>query len=222
MSPAISESDAPEGGRRRPSQLRSQRRVAAILDAAAAEIVDAGGVDGATTQAIAKRARTSVGSIYQFFPNREGVVRALAARYLAELRRVYEAALSFDAVSLPVEELIARVVEPLAAFHTRNPAYPYVYHATSAPGAPGASAGPEREFKDAVLRLAAGMIAARAPHVAPARAAGHAALVLETMHAVLRASVGLPAAERAAMARELTRMLTLYAADVEAPPRRRS
>lgn len=207
--------------RRRPSQLRSQRRVAAILDAAAAVIVEQGGVEGATTQAIAKRARTSVGSLYQFFANRDAVVRALAARYLGELRRVYEAALTFDAVTLPVEALIARVVEPLAAFHARNPAYPYVYHATSAPGAAaaGRDEGPEREFKEAVLRLTAGMIAARAPHLTPARAATHAALVLETMHAVLRASVGLPPAERAAMARELTRMLTLYAAAVEAPAR---
>jgi AcrR family transcriptional regulator len=188
-----------------------------MLDAAAAVIVESGGVEGASMQAIAERARTSVASIYQFFPNRDGVVRALAARYLGELRRVYEGVLSFDAVALPVEELVARIVEPLAAFHARTPAYPYVYHATSGPGA---AAGPEGEFKEAVVRLAASLIAARAPHVAPARAAVHAALVLETMHAVLRTSVGLPRAGRAALVAELARMLRLYAADVEAPPPR--
>ena len=202
--------------RRRPSQLRSQRRVEAILDAAAAVIVEAGGVDGATTQAIAERAWTSVGSLYQFFPNRDGVVQALAARYLGELQELYAGALSFDAVALPVEALMARIVEPLAAFHARNPAYPHVYHATT--GVPGAAAGREREHQDAVVRLAASLITARAPHVTPARAALHAALVLETIHAVLRTTVGLPAAARTALVRDLARMLTLYAADVETPP----
>ena len=68
-------------------QERGQRRIAAILDAAAA-LFTSRGVEGTTMSAIAAQSETSIGSLYQFFPNREALVEALAEQYLADWQRM--------------------------------------------------------------------------------------------------------------------------------------
>jgi AcrR family transcriptional regulator len=61
--------------------------MAAILEAAAA-LFTSRGVEGTTMSAIAAQSRTSIGSLYQFFPNREALVEALAEQYLADWQRM--------------------------------------------------------------------------------------------------------------------------------------
>src|SRR3954454_149059 len=65
--------------RRTPVQERSAARVQRMLDAAAA-LLDEVGYDATTTSLIASRAGVSVGSLYQFFPDRRAVLQALAVR----------------------------------------------------------------------------------------------------------------------------------------------
>lgn len=65
--------------RKTPRQQRSAATVAAILEAAA-HILEVGGFDGYTTNAVAARAGVSIGSVYQYFPNRDSVTRALIER----------------------------------------------------------------------------------------------------------------------------------------------
>ena len=60
-------------------QERSAARVQRMLDAAAA-LLDEVGYDATTTSLIASRAGVSVGSLYQFFPDRRAVLQALAVR----------------------------------------------------------------------------------------------------------------------------------------------
>lgn len=67
--------------RRQPVQRRSARRVEQMLDACA-ELISEHGSDGVTTTLIAKRAGVAVGSLYQFFPDKKAVIRALTHRYL--------------------------------------------------------------------------------------------------------------------------------------------
>lgn len=62
--------------RKRPKQRRAEETVAAILEAAH-RILAKAGVDGLTTKRIADVAGVSVGSLYQYFPNKEAVVAAL-------------------------------------------------------------------------------------------------------------------------------------------------
>jgi len=62
--------------RKQPRQRRSAVTVAAILEAAA-RILETTGYDGYTTNAVAARAGVSVGSLYQYFPNRDAITRAL-------------------------------------------------------------------------------------------------------------------------------------------------
>jgi AcrR family transcriptional regulator len=65
--------------RRTPVQERSAARVQRMLDAAAS-LLDEVGYEATTTSLIASRAGVSVGSLYQFFPDRRAVLRALALR----------------------------------------------------------------------------------------------------------------------------------------------
>jgi AcrR family transcriptional regulator len=65
--------------RRTPVQERSAARVQRMLDAAAS-LLDEVGYEATTTSLIAARAGVSVGSLYQFFPDRRAVLRALALR----------------------------------------------------------------------------------------------------------------------------------------------
>jgi AcrR family transcriptional regulator len=62
-------------------QRRSAERVQRMLDAAA-ELVAIHGYDAVTTTLIADRANVSIGSLYQFFPDKQAVVRAVALRNL--------------------------------------------------------------------------------------------------------------------------------------------
>lgn len=62
-----------------PSQARARRTVELILEASA-QILVAGGEEGLTTNHIAERAGFSIGTLYQYFPNRESILDALIDR----------------------------------------------------------------------------------------------------------------------------------------------
>jgi AcrR family transcriptional regulator len=79
--------------RKRPRQARSRATVEAILEATVRVLV-ARGYQGTTTIAVAARAGVSVGSLYQYFPNKESLVAALVDRHKAELVACVEAALA--------------------------------------------------------------------------------------------------------------------------------
>ena len=66
--------------RKSPRQDRSRATVEAILAAAAQVLVDRG-YEAATTARIADRAGVSIGSLYQYFPNKEALVAALVERF---------------------------------------------------------------------------------------------------------------------------------------------
>ncbi len=65
--------------RRQPVQGRSAARVQRMLDATA-DLLDEVGHERLTTSGIASRAGVSVGSLYQFFPDKHAIVAALARR----------------------------------------------------------------------------------------------------------------------------------------------
>ncbi|KCZ89007.1 TetR/AcrR family transcriptional regulator [Hyphomonas jannaschiana] len=70
--------------RKAPVQARSAATVEAILEAAA-HILENEGFDGYTTNAIARRAGVSIGSLYQYFPNKDAVTAALVMADAARL-----------------------------------------------------------------------------------------------------------------------------------------
>ncbi len=96
-------------------QPRGLRRVDEILDAAARVFAEFG-YDAATTHAIASQAEMSHGSLYQFFPNKEAIAHALAARYLKQLHEQYENAFAAYEVSLPLSAFLDLLIDPLTVF----------------------------------------------------------------------------------------------------------
>jgi AcrR family transcriptional regulator len=65
--------------RKSPTQERSQETVEAIIEAAA-HVMEKRGLEGYTTNAIAERAGVSIGSLYQYFPNKDALTMALLER----------------------------------------------------------------------------------------------------------------------------------------------
>ena len=67
--------------RKLPKQARSQQRVDTILDTAA-QLFEEVGYESATTNEIALRAGVPIGSLYQFFTNKDAILNALVERYV--------------------------------------------------------------------------------------------------------------------------------------------
>ena len=74
----------PLNPRKQPSQRRSRETVGIILEAAA-RILEKDGLAGFNTNAVAERAGVSIGSIYQYFPNKDALILALIAKFEHEL-----------------------------------------------------------------------------------------------------------------------------------------
>jgi AcrR family transcriptional regulator len=66
--------------RKKPGQARSQETVNVILEASA-RILESEGLRGFNTNAIAAKAGVSIGSLYQYFPNKDSIVLALIGRF---------------------------------------------------------------------------------------------------------------------------------------------
>src|SRR5208283_1724269 len=72
--------DGSARSRKRPGQARSQETVGVILEASA-RILESDGLRGFNTNAIAAKAGVSIGSLYQYFPNKDSIVLALIGSF---------------------------------------------------------------------------------------------------------------------------------------------
>lgn len=107
--------------RRIPQQERAERRVEKLLDSAA-EVIAANGYEAATMTEIAARAGASIGAVYQYFPNKEAIVRALRAKYGDELEQRWT--LLDEALGeMPLEQLVSHLVDGIVQFTEEHPAY---------------------------------------------------------------------------------------------------
>ena len=68
---------APDVKRRIPRQARASETVVLVLEAAA-QILEQGGLAAFTTNAVAQRAGVSIGTLYQYFADKNAVLLALA------------------------------------------------------------------------------------------------------------------------------------------------
>ena len=86
------EQPAAEPTRRNPTQQRSRERQERIL-AVATQLIATKGSDQVKMSEIAECSEISIGSLYQYFPDKSSVIRTLAERYNAASRRCIEEAL---------------------------------------------------------------------------------------------------------------------------------
>jgi AcrR family transcriptional regulator len=108
---------------RAPRQERGRRRVDEILDAAE-ELVAEVGAGAASVQEIARRAGSSVGSIYHFFPTKDAIFDALRARFEEDVRAI-AAAMRTSAgewARLDLTTFVERSTAPFVELVARRPA----------------------------------------------------------------------------------------------------
>jgi AcrR family transcriptional regulator len=101
-------------------QARAQLTVDAILDAAS-QVFESRGYASATTNRIAERAGVSIGSLYQYFPNKDAILVALTHRHLAEGMAVLEPQLRRLQEGEPWDEVLPDVVSAMVAMHAVAP-----------------------------------------------------------------------------------------------------
>lgn len=130
----MSEGQASDLARKTPSQARARRTIETILEATA-QILAEEGSERLTTNYLARRAGFSVGTIYQYFPNREAIVLALIERQRGEVERRVQAVLE-EGSGDSAEARIGRIIGALhEAFNVHRM--------------------PERRLVQSLLRLAA-------------------------------------------------------------------
>lgn len=113
---------ATQKSRRSPSGSRGQQRRDLILDTAAVLLAEIG-AEAINTNALADRAHISVGSVYQYFSNKESILTALGERYRQQLGRNTVAALQQDVAGLDFAAMVDRVIDPMLAFERQHPAF---------------------------------------------------------------------------------------------------
>jgi AcrR family transcriptional regulator len=118
--------------RKIPRQARSLATVEVILDAAALLLVDEG-YEQATTNRIAERAGVSIGSLYQYFPNREAVVAAVAHRLKAGIGRPLWLAMSAKREPDLRSEISVALRTSIANHVTALPLFQVLLQVTSRP-----------------------------------------------------------------------------------------
>ncbi len=156
--------------------------------------------------AIAARAGSSIGSLYQFFPTKEQIAGALLERYvnmLAEtFRKLREAAPTLD-----ISVLASRLTRTFLKFRTSHPAFA-VLAETYGTALPGTSS-----IREDLHGGIASVLAAMAPHVAPAEIAVRAAVVQQLMKAAVAIHGDAAIAGRKAAVDELEGLMQHYLRD---------
>lgn len=111
--------------RRSPTGERGRQRRDLILDTAA-DLLATGGAEAINTNALADRANISVGSVYQYFSNKEAILTALGERYMQQLSSNTVAALQQDMSGLDFAAIVDRTIDPMIAFERRHPAFSHL------------------------------------------------------------------------------------------------
>lgn len=98
--------------RRTPRQARARETVSFIFEAAV-RILEADGLDALTTNRIAALAGVSIGTLYQYFPNREALLEALARREIASVFESLARLRQADAPATSRDERLRQIVRAL-------------------------------------------------------------------------------------------------------------
>jgi len=117
----ISNSSGESRARHEPKQTRSQITVEAILEAAGQLLVTCGRA-AVTTNAVAKRAGVSIGSLYQYFPSKEAIFDALRDRHRSRVTPLIEHAVgNWADPSVDLVEAILLLMRAMVELHHESP-----------------------------------------------------------------------------------------------------
>jgi AcrR family transcriptional regulator len=105
--------------RREPKQLRARQTVEVTLDAVV-RVIKRHGIGAVTTNRIAEAAGVSIGSVYQYFPDKGAIFLALHERHVDEVSRLVESTLVTHA-GASLEVLVRALLDALVDAHAHDP-----------------------------------------------------------------------------------------------------
>jgi len=117
--------------RRAPTQGRSRQRVERLLAAAAALIAEEGS-DAMRMSEVAERAGVSIGSLYQYFPDKAAILRTLAERYNVEDRACIEAELATVHSAAGLRAALGRLIDTYYEMFLAEPVRRDIWSGTQA------------------------------------------------------------------------------------------
>lgn len=112
-------SSKPSLHRRQPTQSRAQETVNAILGGVI-RLLKRGGASTMTTNSIAKAAGVSIGSVYQYFPNKQAMFVALHERHIEQVDRVLQRKIQ-ESAGEPLEQLVSHLMNGMIEVHAADP-----------------------------------------------------------------------------------------------------
>ena len=116
----------PVSPRKQPAQGRSRFTVRQIVEAAA-RVFEERGYAGANTNRIAERAGVSIGSLYQYFPNKESILAVLLEQHTQEVANAVEAIRRHVAEEPhDLVGVLQHFVEDMVELHSNNPRLQHV------------------------------------------------------------------------------------------------
>ncbi len=105
--------------RKQPKQERARETVETILTATAHILVH-DGFERASTNRIADEAGVSIGSLYQYFPNKQALVAALIERHIRDMYAVLETEI-VRVAALPLRRAVRELVQLMIRAHALEP-----------------------------------------------------------------------------------------------------
>ncbi|MFD3620386.1 TetR/AcrR family transcriptional regulator [Streptomyces sp. NPDC058676] len=187
-------------------QARGERRITQLLEAAA-NVFCTTGYTAASTNAIAREAGVSPGTLYQFFPNKEAIAIELGDRLMQEMRETYGEALApIDPVT-PLEEAVGAAVERFIDFNCEHPVFFALMHG---PDIPGRIAEAHDALHASLLSRIEGLLSSLLPDAPPADLTRTAHMCLGLYKAGLELVLAHEGAERAAYIQEVKNALVRY------------
>lgn len=170
--------------RKSPAQSRSRATVEAILDAAA-HILVTQGFAAASTNRIAEKAGVSIGSLYQYFPNKGALIAALRRRH-AEAMRSTILQLAGPAASAALPDAVRSFIHAVMQAHRIDPHL----HRILAQEAPRTDFADSRGDIDHDLRNAVGaLLTSRRSEILPTDLPLAAAMLVRLTDALIHAAV---------------------------------
>ncbi len=195
--------------RRKPVQDRALATVEAITEAAA-QVFARHGYAAGTTNRIAERAGVSIGTLYQYFPNKDAILVALVERHVREGERIVGSLLvELIECSPPLREALERALLALLELHRHESKLHRVLF-EEAPRSPELRKRLEQMFDQVSIGLERYLVDRPEVKVADVRLA--AQLVAQTIEAITHGLVIHPRAGVAPdeYARETATMLERY------------
>jgi AcrR family transcriptional regulator len=187
--------------RRIPVQQRGEQRVAELLEAAATIFAEVG-YEAATMRDIAGHAGASIGSLYQFFPNKEVVARAIKTQYCQELKELWASLIAVSAKT-PTTRLIDDFLNVTIKAIEQHPA---IIRLMDAPR----SSNPSPDIKESLREQLVALFRARKPRISQNKAHRYAEITVQMIRAMLWIYLEKERSEREALVSEMKSALVSY------------